>query len=307
VTLPRRIIPGATQFITRRCSRREFRLSTDQNLKDLMGYCMAVSAERHGVQVHAVMCMPNHYHSVVSDPLGRLPDFMRDLNSVAARGLNGEQSRWEAVWSSQRSSQVALVDREDIWRKLVYTLTNPATAGLVDRLSQWPGFKTRPVDIERAPRVFRRPKIRLFGERSTMPDEATLELTVPEAMSDMTTKAFVEELQMRVAQREAELRAERRAAGGRVLGAREIRQLRHDESPRSKAVRRGRDPAIAAKNTRTRVQALRALRAFRDAYRRALEKRQSHQAPVTFPYGTFKMRDYPGIVIGLPPPGLLAV
>jgi hypothetical protein len=112
---------------------------------------------------------------------------------------------------------------------------------------------------------------------------------------------------MRVAEREAELRAERRAAGRRVVGAREIRQLRHEHSPQGKAVRRGRDPAIASKDKPTRVQALRALRAFREAYRRALNKWQSHQAPVTFPYGTFKMRDYPGVVIGLPPPGLLAV
>jgi len=296
-----------TYLLTRRCGRREFRLTPGGELPLLMAYAIAVYSVRYGVGVHAVMCMPNHYHLVASDPRGRIGDFLRDLNALTGRATNAEQHRWEAVWSSQRSSQVALVDREDVWRKLVYTLTNPAAADLVDRLSHWPGFKTRPVDVIRPPVVVRRPDLRFFTERSTMPIEAVLELTVPEAMGDMAPKVYAEELQRRVAAREAELRAERRAAGRKLMDRRKFRCLAHRASPSSKAVRRGRDPAIAAKDTATRIEALRALRAFRDAYREALEKWRSDELPVTFPYGTFKMRSYPGVVVGLPPPSLLAV
>jgi len=307
VTLPRRVIPGSTYLVTRRCSRREFRLTSDAQLVALFAYLLAVYSVRHGVKVHAAVSMLNHYHIVASDPRGKICDFVRDFDALMARATNAEQGRRENMWSSpQRSSQVTLIESEDVWRKLVYTLANPAAAGLVDRLSDWPNFKTRPVDIERAPAVYRRPKLRFFTERCKMPAEATLELTVPEAVGDMTLTAYTRELRERVAVREAELRAERKAEGRHILGVRRLKCVRDNESPSTEAAHGARDPAIAAKQTASRVEALRALRVFRDAYCQALEKWRNHEVPVTFPYGTFKMRSYPGVVIGLPPPALSA-
>ena len=66
------------------------------------------------------------------------------------------------------------------------------------------------------------------------------------------------------------------------------------------------DPAIAAKEAPKRVAALRALRVFRDLYRRALELWRKHPYPVVFPYGTFKMRNHPGVLIAAPPPQAFA-
>lgn len=305
MSMPRRIIPGTTYLLTRRCSRREFRLWPGGKVPLVFAYVLAVVAERYGVEVHLALLMDNHYHLLVTDPRGDLPKFTRDLNSITARATNSLEGRWEAVWNSSRMSQVELVGAEDIWRKLVYVLANPAAADLVDSLSHWPGFVTRLVDHERAPRVFKRPKIPFFA-RSKMPASGTLHLTIPRVFGEMTPGAFTRELRERLARREAELRAARRAEGRRVMGASRLRRPPRTSGPTTEAPRRQRDPAIAAKDTSQRVAALAALRHFRDLYRRALEAWRKASGPVVFPFGTYKLRDYPGVAIAAPPPNLVA-
>jgi len=306
MTMPRRVIPGTTHMLTRRCSRREYRLLQTKKMRQFLAYALTVVSARHGVEVHAAVAMTNHYHMVATDVRGVMPAFNQDFNSLVARAVNAEQGRHEAMWSSQRMSQVELVDAEDIWRKLVYTLGNPAAADLVDRLSHWPGFAVRLVDHERPPQVILRPTMVLFSGKTTMPETATLQLSVPRAFGDMTGKEFSCEARERLAVYEAELRAARKADGRHVLGVRELKRRHHTHRPASPDVRSGRDPAIASKNTPRRIAALHALRAFRDAYRAAFAKWRQHLAPVSFPYGTYKMRSDLGVLIDLPPPTALA-
>jgi hypothetical protein len=106
----------------------------------------------------------------------------------------------------------------------------------------------------------------------------------------------------RLAVREAALRAARKVEGDRISRASRVANQHPTSRPKSKAARRGLDPAIAAHHTPKRVEALRALRIFRDLYRRALELWRKYKHPIVFPYGTFKMRNHPGVIIAAPPP-----
>jgi putative transposase len=176
MTCPRRIVPGTTYLLTRRCTQRRFMLVPRGIVPELFGGCVALTAESHGVLVHAVTVMSNHYHAVVTDQHGNIPEFCRDVHSLSARALNAHLGRWEALWSAQRLSLVELVDAPDVWDKLVSTLTNPVAAGLVSRSSEWPGLRTRPVDLRRAPAVFKRPRTKFF-RRSGLPSEVALRLS----------------------------------------------------------------------------------------------------------------------------------
>jgi REP element-mobilizing transposase RayT len=262
---------------------------------------VALAAERHGVEVHAVTCMSNHWHAVVTDPYGRIPEFSRDVHSLSARALNAHLGRWEALWSSQRLSLVELVDAPDVWDKLVYTLTNPVEAGLVARSAEWPGLRTRPVDMTRDPRIFKRPRTTFF-RRSRLPKEARLCLTVPPLLEPLDARSFAQELQERVAAREAELRERMAAAGRGFMGAHQVRRQRRDGRPKTHEQRRGRHPTVASRDRVRRLGALERLRRFRGAYRAALERWRKREGPVSFPEGTYKMRDYPGVICGRPPP-----
>ncbi len=301
MSLPRRIVPGTTYLLTRRCVQRRFLLVPRGITPKLFGYCFALAAQRHGILVHALTCMSNHYHAMLTDPHGRLPAFARDLNSLTARALNAHYGRWEALWSSQRLSLVEVVDAPDVWDKLVYTITNPVEAGLVARSAQWPGLRTRPVDIERAPRVFERPQTAFF-EKSRLPAKVSLPLSVPPLLEPCDAPTFARELQARVAEREATIRDRMAASGRTFLGAAAVKRQRRDAQPKTRERRRGRDPAVASRDRARRVAALARLRRFRDAYRRALEMWRERTGPVVFPEGTYQMRDYPGVIMNLPPP-----
>ncbi len=301
MTWPRRVVPGTTYLLTRRCTQRRFMLVPRGIVPSLFGYCVALAAERHGILVHAITVMSNHWHAVLTDPHGEVPEFSRDVHSLIARALNAHLGRWEALWSSQRLSLVELVDAPDIWDKLVYTLTNPVEAGLVKRSADWPGLRTRPVDIRRQPRVFRRPRTKFF-RRSGLPQEAQLCLAVPPLLGSLGARAFAQELQERVATREATIRERMEAAGRRFMGAADVKRQRRDARPKTHERRRGCDPSVASRDRTRRLGALERLRRFRDAYRAALERWRERTGPVHFPEGTYKMRDYPGVVSDRAPP-----
>ena len=140
MSLPRRIVPGASYLVTRRCSERRFFLRPSAQVNAIFEYLLAVVAERYGVRVHAYCVLSNHVHLVVTDPLGRLPDFQRDLAGLLARAVNASLGRWETFWAPHTFSAVALGSPEDVVSKAGYTLANPVAAGLVPAGRLWPGL-----------------------------------------------------------------------------------------------------------------------------------------------------------------------
>jgi hypothetical protein len=79
MTWPRRVVPGTTYLLTGRCTQRRFKLVPRGVVPKLFGYCVALAAERHGILVHAVTCMSNHWHAVVTEPHGTIPTFACDV------------------------------------------------------------------------------------------------------------------------------------------------------------------------------------------------------------------------------------
>jgi REP element-mobilizing transposase RayT len=94
-TKPRRVVPGVTYLVTRRCSERRFFLHPDPQVTWNFEYLLGVLAAKYGVEVHAYVVMSNHYHLVVTDVQGVMPDFQRELNSLLARSVNAFRGRRE--------------------------------------------------------------------------------------------------------------------------------------------------------------------------------------------------------------------
>lgn len=71
-------------------------LRPDTRFNELYQYCLAVLSERHGIDVHAAVVMSTHEHLIVTDPLGRLPLFLRELHRVVALGVKVLR-KWEGA------------------------------------------------------------------------------------------------------------------------------------------------------------------------------------------------------------------
>ena len=287
MTVPRRVVPGATYLVSRRCTQREFLLKPSVLTNLIFKFVLAVAAARYGVLIHAVCVMSNHVHLVLTDPGANLPDFSRLLDGVVAKAMNALYGRWENFWAPSSYSAVTLVSPEDIVEKVAYTLANPAAADLVERGKEWPGVWSDPRLIGGPGELVPRPG-HYFDEEGSMPETATLVFSAPAGFESVETfRALVIARVTALEQQAAEERKTDRVA---VLGARRVLKQRHTDRPAPGEPRRSLNPRIAAKDKWKRIEALGRLVSFLQEHREALLRFCRGERRVHFPHGTYLMR-----------------
>ncbi len=285
MTAPRLVLPGRTYLLTRRCSERRFLLRPDRRTGAIFLYCLAEAAERFGLRVIAWLAMSNHYHAVVEDPHGVLPDFLCHFHKLSARALNARWGRWENLWAAEPASAVRLVELADVLDKVVYALANPVADQLVECAIDWPGASSfaaldgRQIELER-PRGFFRPD-------GVMPELVALRAEAPSEWPGGEA-AWAAAVGEGVRAAEDRARLARAESGQRVVGRRAIRDASHHDRPSTLEPRRKLRPHLACANAARRITELRALRAFRIAYQRARERLVAGLTAL-FPRGTWKM------------------
>ncbi len=262
-------------------------------MNEIFLYVLAVAARRHGVLVHAFCVLSNHVHLVVTDVEGRLPAFMRYLDSLVARAVNASLGRFEGFWASDGSySAVEPLEPADVVAKIAYVLANPVAAGLVRRGAEWPGLWTAPDQIGGAKITARRPKL-FFDPKGYLPDAAELALTVPPGFaSSKEFRALVSD-----ALRALEEKHQRDSAAEdlRFLGAARVLAQNPFSSPRPGEPRFGLKPRISARDKWRRIEALQDLKSFLCDYRKAWLARRRGDPNVLFPAGTYLLRLMHGV------------
>ena len=91
-------------------TQRQFLLRPDEKTNQAFLYCLGEAAQRFGIEIVGWLAMSNHYHAVVHDPLGRLPDFACHFHQMLAKCLNVRWSRWENLWSTEPPTYTLLVE-----------------------------------------------------------------------------------------------------------------------------------------------------------------------------------------------------
>ncbi|MEO8903908.1 MAG: hypothetical protein ABI488_16440 [Polyangiaceae bacterium] len=241
--------------------------------------------------------MSNHWHGVVSDPDGRLPEFLERFHRLVARAQNASLGRWENFWSNDKTSVVWLVSEEDVLEKIAYTVANPTVAGLVHSPFEWPGVISHRFDEIRnveMPDIF-------FDEDGELPEEAELCMTRPNIFPELSDVALLARIQTAVAERVQSARNDMANRGLRFLGRSAILQQPFDGIPRTSAPRRSPSPRLAAKSPANRLQGIRRVVEFLRAYRAAWLAWRDGDRNATFPFGTYALRIYASVRCGQPP------
>ena len=287
MTAPRRVVPGATYLVSRRCTQQEFLLKPSALTNLIVKFVLAVAAARYGVLVHAVCVMSNHWHIVVTDPRANLPDFSHLLDGVVAKALNSLYGRWENFWAPYSYSAVTLVSPEDVVEKVAYTLANPAASDLVLHGRQWPGVWSDPRLIGQPGELVPRPG-HYFAKDGSMPESEELIFSVPPGFE--SADAFRAQVIARIRDLEQDAASKRVARGGGVLGARRVLKQRHTNRPAPGEPRRGLNPRIAARDKWKRIEAISRLVSFLESHRQALLRFCRGERNVVFPRGTYLRR-----------------
>jgi len=261
-----------------------FRLHPSSETTQIISYCLALALAKTQVVLHAACFMSNHYHLVVTDPRGLLPDFLRELNRSIAKALNLTQGEAENLWAAEPASAVLLGDDEDAIKKIAYVVANPVAAGLVELPEEWPGLRL----WGESAKTISRPD-RYFSRKGSMPE--TLELRVAHPRSgDAPRESWRRRVSVAIRKNVVGAHARIRESGRRFLGRRRVLAQLPTQQPDSKERRPHRVPSIAAADRTLRSAAATALRAFRLAYREALSRWREGARDVIFPFGTWWMR-----------------
>lgn len=282
MSYPRCVVAGTTYLITRRTEGRRFYFRPDPEVRALFDYCLAEAAAGSGCLLHGWCLMSNHFHLVLTDTKGRLPEFMQRFCRHLALGIARLRGHQGSVFERRSYSAVTLETNEAIIDKLAYTYCNPASAHLVHRAAQWPGALSTPADLGGRPRqVQRPPRLNLF---KSMTSEATLRVCAPPHMEEL---ALAKAVQARIEQREAELSAEPLR---RVLGVKRALQTNWQSAPKNPTPLHQRRPHFAAITREGLRQAARKLRDFRRAYREAWLQLTQGIRDALFPHGTWRLQ-----------------
>jgi putative transposase len=294
MSLPRAIVPGRSYLITRRCSERRFFMRPDRETNNAFIYCMALAARKSKVGIVCAGTTSNHYHAVVVDGHGRLPEFLEHFHKLFAKHQNCLRGRWEAFWASEQTSAVELVGAEDVLAKMAYAIANPCSSHLVEKIHHWPGVDSLSAIEEDLPLVASKPARFFDQDNDDLPDVVHLFFRRAPGFEHLSQPEYATLLREQVDQAVAKAADERRENGIKLVGRKVVIRQPWSHSPNTHEPRRELSPRVACMNKWARIEALQRNQAFIDLYRAA---RADHLAgqDATFPPGTWWLCRFAGL------------
>lgn len=319
---PHPYLPGTFYEVTRRCVDRAYKLTPNyargrytSSIEQLYKYATACYAKTYDIDVIAVCIMANHIHEVVFDRSGQIALFLQERNAMLARmvkvryGLAGgifersckkynrlEGARPIAIveedgppFATVRDGATAKTKANTIAQKIAYVLANPVAAGLVAAPEEWPGYVSSVDDLHGTSVTVRRPLEYLDQDDAANPSEITFTIAAPPEAIELFGSG-AEMTKQAASHLERNVKSARRRHSGKFAGS--LRVLATHPCDRAQSFERfgARAPEFTTAGDRAAAKRIIAeLRAFRKAYRRALEAARGGRRRVTFPAGTGKM------------------
>lgn len=106
----------------------------------ILGY-LAKFTHRYSAELYAFAIEGNHLHSAANYPLGNRSHFQRDFNSCTARAVARHVPNYPggSLWDRRYSNEF-IPEPSDIEEYFFYIVLQPIKDGLVDRISEYPGY-----------------------------------------------------------------------------------------------------------------------------------------------------------------------
>ena len=278
MTPPRFVQQGQLSFVTCEAVSQAFRFLPTRWVVEMIWFVFAVMVSRFGIEVHEVFFMSNHFHVLLTDRRGVLPDFMRDLNSLMSRGLNALRGS-TGTNIEKNYNVVTPIDERRVVEHSVYTLANACKADLVARAREWEGVSSLALEYGK-PVTFRRPTVGLWAKvaaaleqlrallpgqskgrlrwagRTTMPESVEFTLVRPPVMNELSDEQLRQAIRDDVTRAEDQFIAERTEHGRSVLGMERVLRQAYTDTPKTSRVLFQTTPRVSGKSRRARVEAV---------------------------------------------------
>lgn len=228
-------------FLTTRSRNSELWFANNKPLEDaVLGYT-AKYATVHNVTLYAVAIEGSHYQSTADFPSENRANYMRDLNSNIARAVPRYTPEHDGgTFWGRRYSQEFLPDDEDIENWFFYTVLQPVQDGLVEKISDYPGyncFHDAVYGIERKFKVMRWGEYnsaKRFNKRISMNDFIdvyTLSYERLPGYESLTQFEYAQLMHQKLEARRVEIVKKRYAAGRGFLGRSGLKSIKTGSRP----------------------------------------------------------------------------
>ena len=130
-----------SNFLTSRTINSQLWFVNNEPLENaILGY-LAKYSEWRNVSLYAFAIEGNHTHTVADFPDNNRADFMRDLNAQIAKAVPRFVASHPGgpLWARRYSNEFLPSD-EDLENWFFYTVLQPVQDGLVERISDYPGY-----------------------------------------------------------------------------------------------------------------------------------------------------------------------
>lgn len=263
----------------------------------ILGYAARYST-RYEVKIYAIAIEGNHIHNVAHFPKANRACFMRDFNSSVARSVPRYQGNYPGGGLfARRFSAEHLPGDADIEDRFFYTVLQPVNDGLVDDISQYPGyncFDDAVTGRERKCKVIRWKEYNDARRRDPavsieeFTEICTLRFERLPGYEDLSQQQY--EMMMRAKLRERTAEIIRRRGGKPSLGSHNLSKIKPGERPHKTKTsgRKDHRPRILSRDPVRRSTAEAWYFTTYFEYRRCSKRYRSGDLSVEFPKGTYK-------------------
>lgn len=260
---------------------------------------VAKYAARYEVTLYALAIEGSHVHIPALFRRANRASFMRDVNSSIARAVPRYTPEYDGgrLWGRRYSSEF-LPENEDVEYYFFYTVLQPVQDGLVERISEFPGYNCFHDAVHGIPRTFtvthwaeynaaRRfnPAVRLKDYQ----EKVTLKFARLPGYEHLPQREYVRMMYRKLEERRVALVEERKAAGLGFLGREALLRMRRGSlaySPKESDITSHR-PRVLCVNPARRAYWLSWYFEIYFAYREASRRFRAGDRSACFPEGTY--------------------
>ena len=287
--------PRTLVSITNRTIQGRYLLTPAASFNDLFLGILGRTQRIHEMEIAAATVLSNHFHILlIVDDAKAVADFMRDLQSKAAREVN-RLTGWKGPVFERRYDMTVVTNEEGAQvERLKYVLGNGVKENLVERVCEWPGVHSAEALMHGTPlqgHWFDRTRqyaARNQGEELRQDQYVFAESVVLSPIScwaDLPADRYRERIKSLVEQVDAEAAQARHQSGASVLGVKAI--LAQDTLTRPESVPRSPAPSVHAATKAARKMFYAIYAEFVSAFRAAAEALRQGHRDVSFPAGSF--------------------
>jgi putative transposase len=239
--------------------------------------------------------LSTHEHLVLSDIEGNLPEFLCEYHRLTALVMKVYR-KWEGpLWDHDKPSVVELQTPEAVAQAIAYLMANPTECWAVKNAADWPGLISSPRDLWKGTWTATKPTKYLDQESDRWPARVTLRIQIPAILK----RCFDDPLSVIKAEYQERLKSAHQNAqkeDKRFMALERIKKTSPYQRATSWEDLRALNPtfAVGRGQHEARELAIKAVKAFRQAYRAALDLWRGGDRRVQFPAGTWWMKVFHG-------------